>query len=158
MSNEETSQSPVQDTPKCEHQPLVTSVQQLLFEVQERSSQNQDFNGIIDADHSFLDNIEEVAADTTIGAIHALLDLLCSPKRANVQRVRDLLHSRTSSSLETSNECPVCFEDYRKLDPMSTQCGHIFCKECIIKSIEMKKQCPICAKDATEDNIIRVFL
>ena len=40
--------------------------------------------------------------------------------------------------------CAICFQD----ESLSlTKCGHIYCKECILKWISQKKNCPICKKN-----------
>ena len=42
-------------------------------------------------------------------------------------------------------KCPVCFNHFtgdRKM--MSTKCGHIFCRECLIRSLNQSPECPKC--------------
>ena len=42
-------------------------------------------------------------------------------------------------------KCPVCFNHFtenRKM--MSTKCGHIFCRECLIRSLKQSPECPKC--------------
>ena len=38
--------------------------------------------------------------------------------------------------------CPICFEVYREAH--MTKCGHSFCHECILKSMEQSPRCPKC--------------
>ena len=38
--------------------------------------------------------------------------------------------------------CPICFEIYREAH--MTKCGHSFCHECILKSMEQSPRCPKC--------------
>lgn len=39
-------------------------------------------------------------------------------------------------------ECAVCMK--LLLDPVSTSCGHTFCKTCIERSLDFRTQCPLC--------------
>ncbi|XP_029447056.1 RING finger protein 166-like [Rhinatrema bivittatum] len=49
-------------------------------------------------------------------------------------------------------ECPVCFEVFHK--PVRIQsCHHIFCADCLVKSIQQRRTCPVCREriaDRTE--------
>ena len=53
--------------------------------------------------------------------------------------------------------CPICFEIYREAH--MTKCGHSFCHECILKSMEQSPRCPKCnfqleSKDSLFPNFI----
>ncbi|KXN68341.1 hypothetical protein CONCODRAFT_79773 [Conidiobolus coronatus NRRL 28638] len=39
-------------------------------------------------------------------------------------------------------ECNVCYSILH--DPVTTSCGHTFCRHCIIRSLDYKDQCPFC--------------
>ena len=39
-------------------------------------------------------------------------------------------------------QCAVCLSLYRR--PTSTPCGHTFCRECVMKSLQTKPACPLC--------------
>ncbi|XP_033821134.1 E3 ubiquitin-protein ligase TRIM21-like [Periophthalmus magnuspinnatus] len=41
--------------------------------------------------------------------------------------------------------CPICLEVFK--DPISTPCGHNFCKNCISKHWDNELSCPMCKKD-----------
>lgn len=43
-------------------------------------------------------------------------------------------------------ECPVCMENLFGCDASITSCGHMFCKGCIVNSLQRKKECPTCKK------------
>lgn len=52
--------------------------------------------------------------------------------------------------------CPVCFN---LIDEAHiTKCGHTYCYNCIIKSIETLKRCPKCNSTITQDDIFPNFL
>lgn len=41
-------------------------------------------------------------------------------------------------------QCPICYESAIKAEPMSTKCGHIFCKSCLMTCLTREKKCPVC--------------
>lgn len=51
------------------------------------------------------------------------------------------------------NECAICLEEYQKKNEILLECGHPFCKNCMIKTIKnnIEKQkippCPLCRSD-----------
>jgi hypothetical protein len=54
--------------------------------------------------------------------------------------------SRTSATLSSiappNYECPVCCDTLR--DPVSTECGHTFCEDCIDRWANATPTCPVC--------------
>lgn len=172
MSNSHSSNQ-LPSTFVSEYEPLLNAAQQVLSELQGTSS-NICTN--IDLTESLVEpDKTESSHDTTIGAIHNLIDLICSPSRASVERVRDLVKPKARKQLSTDSpnqgqgstndpdlsqafQCPICFESYLKNEPISTECGHIFCKDCISQCIFSMNKCPVCMKPATFKNIFRIFL
>uniref|UniRef100_A0A0E0FXN8 RING-type domain-containing protein n=2 Tax=Oryza TaxID=4527 RepID=A0A0E0FXN8_ORYNI len=57
---------------------------------------------------------------------------------------------------EPTFNCPVCMNEL--VEPSSTICGHIFCKQCIKASIQAQKKCPTCRRKLTMNNFHRVYL
>ncbi|KAJ1704092.1 hypothetical protein LUZ63_003871 [Rhynchospora breviuscula] len=57
---------------------------------------------------------------------------------------------------EPTFSCPVCMSSL--VEPSSTICGHIFCKECIKASIQAQKKCPTCRKHLNMKQFHRVYL
>lgn len=54
-------------------------------------------------------------------------------------------------------DCPVCLETVKS--PVSTKCGHIFCSNCLIKSLVHEKRCPICKQAVkTRFDYHRIFI
>lgn len=53
-------------------------------------------------------------------------------------------------------DCPICMAAF--VEPMSTRCGHIFCRGCITTAISTQNKCPTCRKKVTKNQLIRVFL
>jgi len=48
-------------------------------------------------------------------------------------------------------ECPICLGTVKRVT--ATICGHIYCFDCITKSIQSSKSCPLCKKKLTLKNI-----
>ncbi|CAI0436818.1 unnamed protein product [Linum tenue] len=58
---------------------------------------------------------------------------------------------------ESIFSCPVCMSDL--VEPTSTKCGHIFCKECLRKSLaSSNKKCPTCRQKVGRRGFFRVYL
>ncbi|KAH8373255.1 hypothetical protein KR009_008874 [Drosophila setifemur] len=79
------------------------------------------------------------------------LDNFSPPKRV---RPSDLEQSQR----EDSYKCPVCLEAVRLREPVSTKCGHVFCRECIISAISSTHKCPMCKKKLTARQFFRIYL
>jgi SNF2 family DNA or RNA helicase len=45
------------------------------------------------------------------------------------------------------SQCPVCFDE-RMTEPTSLDCGHVFCKQCVVNSLQIKGACPVCRAPA----------
>lgn len=48
--------------------------------------------------------------------------------------------------------CPICLESVKGRNPVSTMCGHIFCKNCIVLSMRSAKKCPMCKRNLPNKN------
>ncbi|CAN1193843.1 TNF receptor-associated factor 6-A [Linum perenne] len=58
---------------------------------------------------------------------------------------------------ESIYRCPVCISDL--VEPTSTKCGHIFCKECLRKSLaSSNNKCPTCRQKVGRSGTFRVYL
>lgn len=53
------------------------------------------------------------------------------------------------SQMENPITCPICLENVRNHSPVSTNCGHIFCKNCLQQALQTVKKCPMCKKNTT---------
>lgn len=74
----------------------------------------------------------------------------CNGLSRGCGREKSYIHSR-------SFQCPICLESYLKQRPMTTLCGHIFCKICILECLNRQGKCPICNRRLNITNIFRVF-
>jgi SNF2 family DNA or RNA helicase len=41
-------------------------------------------------------------------------------------------------------------------EPLLTPCGHIYCKYCIERCLEIKKECPMCKSDVKPEQLVKV--
>jgi len=57
---------------------------------------------------------------------------------------------------EMKLSCAICLENMK--EETSTICGHVFCKMCIVRAIQVQKQCPSCRKKLTMKNIHRIYI
>ncbi|WCJ33166.1 E3 ubiquitin-protein ligase BRE1-like 1 [Euphorbia peplus] len=77
-------------------------------------------------------------------------------KAENVSVIQELSHL-ASVSEEPLFSCPVCMGPLT--EPTSTKCGHIFCKECLLKSLKsLHNKCPTCRQKVGKRAIFRVYL
>ncbi|KAJ3369835.1 hypothetical protein GGF31_004907 [Allomyces arbusculus] len=53
-------------------------------------------------------------------------------------------------------ECAVCMDAYTH--PVSTMCGHIFCRACLEASLKRTKACPICRTTVKKNGYHPIFL
>ncbi|KAH8244158.1 hypothetical protein KR026_001322 [Drosophila bipectinata] len=53
--------------------------------------------------------------------------------------------------------CPICIMN--PMEPVTTFCGHVFCKLCIMESLASGyRACPICKGSLNEDQIVRLHI
>lgn len=50
------------------------------------------------------------------------------------------------------NECCICLADFKDKVKLK-QCGHMFCKMCVEKYLEIRHKCPICRGDASLNDV-----
>lgn len=55
-------------------------------------------------------------------------------------------------------ECVICLNHFDNQKISFIPCGHMFCSECIEKSIKNRKKCPYCNKRVTKKQIKQAFL
>ncbi|XP_017122099.1 E3 ubiquitin-protein ligase complex slx8-rfp subunit slx8-like isoform X1 [Drosophila elegans] len=57
-----------------------------------------------------------------------------------------------------SFKCPLCLVNLQQRKPMSTRCGHIFCRQCIQTALKFAQKCPVCKKRLLRKHIFRIYL
>ncbi|KAF9564579.1 hypothetical protein EC968_004462 [Mortierella alpina] len=58
----------------------------------------------------------------------------------NISAVMDAVRPKIQQEIE----CQVCFLVFEQ--PLTTECGHTFCKSCLITSLDHKPTCPLCRR------------
>ncbi|KAF9288265.1 hypothetical protein BGZ68_000550 [Mortierella alpina] len=58
----------------------------------------------------------------------------------NISVVLDAVRPKIQQEIE----CQVCFLIFKQ--PLTTECGHTFCKSCLITSLDYKPTCPLCRR------------
>jgi len=69
-----------------------------------------------------------------------------SSERSATNRIEDS-RKRTKPTITKPNvdmECPVCFESFADVEPVTIKCGHTLCRVCLEGSLARKDECPIC--------------
>ncbi|KAH8338088.1 hypothetical protein KR059_005636 [Drosophila kikkawai] len=51
-------------------------------------------------------------------------------------------------------KCPICIDDL--LCPIATNCGHVFCSDCLSSCLNIRYSCPLCNTDIT--NLQRLYM
>ena len=66
-------------------------------------------------------------------------DTPCSSKNISNEKV----HGVSTHLLKREDfECRLCYELLHK--PLTTSCGHVFCKDCLLKALDRNPTCPVC--------------
>ncbi|KAJ5963799.1 uncharacterized protein N7479_003675 [Penicillium vulpinum] len=64
---------------------------------------------------------------------------------AEIIEAQDIIHFQTlRDSLRAELDCQVCYS--LVLDPMTTPCGHTFCRKCVSRVLDHTDLCPICRR------------
>jgi E3 ubiquitin-protein ligase RNF4 len=74
-------------------------------------------------------------------------------KRLNLD---DSMDDGPTQSVKIS--CPICLKSIIGRQPVSTICGHLFCKQCIKAALQTAKKCPKCKKTLKATNIHDIYL
>ncbi|KFK44019.1 hypothetical protein AALP_AA1G204500 [Arabis alpina] len=87
----------------------------------------------------------EVARDTILSGLQ--LDPFSDPLRSNLQELEKVLPTsmiKTYEKAERSDEfdCTVCLK--LLYEPITTPCGHTFCRSCLFQSMDRGNKCPLC--------------
>lgn len=81
---------------------------------------------------------------------------------ANVNAIEYYIQSQNAQlSVCTPKQfgrCPICYESILQREPTVTKCGHVFCRECILKSLAIVRKCPLCQCRVRMNQLLRIYL
>ena len=78
-------------------------------------------------------------------------------KQIDEYAIRQRMISKADEDLNQQEEvedelsCTICLDIMYR--PVTTECGHTFCKQCLSDALAVKKQCTICREPVTTDNL-----
>ena len=69
----------------------------------------------------------------------------------------------TESELREIKQCPICYDETREFNLMTTNCNHTFCNNCITTYLDTERNkqcphCPMCRSTITSMNIKSIIL
>lgn len=76
----------------------------------------------------------------------------------NVHKVKKEVKKYCSSlnhEKEEIKECPICYDSIEKNNYIVTKCNHIFCNDCLFKSLKKQSCCPICRQEIFKFNELK---
>ncbi|KAF5591503.1 helicase-like transcription factor [Fusarium pseudoanthophilum] len=65
---------------------------------------------------------------------------------------RGLLQEALRLYVESQEECAICYDNPN--DPVITTCKHVFCRNCILRAIQIQHKCPMCRNKLDEDSLL----
>lgn len=78
------------------------------------------------------------------------------PSSYNSDSVQPSTSSHDVSTDSSKPHCPICLCQWTS--PVSTLCGHIFCKNCIAQWVKVTKTCPVCKAGAAKLKTHPIFI
>ena len=68
-----------------------------------------------------------------------------SPSGDNYEHLDVTMLTHLKEATKTELDCQVCYA--LMLDPLTTTCGHTFCRKCVARVLDHSTMCPICRRD-----------
>ena len=68
-----------------------------------------------------------------------------SPTGDSYERLDVITLDHLKEATKTELDCQVCYA--LMLDPLTTSCGHTFCRKCVARVLDHSTMCPICRRD-----------
>ncbi|XP_023032780.1 uncharacterized protein LOC6644497 isoform X3 [Drosophila willistoni] len=81
-----------------------------------------------------------------------------NPKEDDDDDDDDPSPAKRSRKQDASYRCPICLESPMHREPTVTNCGHVFCKVCILRAIDASHKCPICKNKISKFDIHRIYM
>ncbi|XP_019641126.1 PREDICTED: RING finger and transmembrane domain-containing protein 2-like [Branchiostoma belcheri] len=77
-------------------------------------------------------------------------------RQAWLKVIRDTNYGQPASQdqmVAAGNVCAICQEDFK--GPISLQCKHVFCEDCVLVWFDREKTCPMCRAEIADDPLWR---
>ncbi|KRF97746.1 uncharacterized protein Dwil_GK26965 [Drosophila willistoni] len=55
-------------------------------------------------------------------------------------------------------KCPICLDSVEWRRPLATNCGHVFCSECLSIALALTHTCPVCKIRVSTRRIYRIYI
>ncbi|KAM0563595.1 hypothetical protein ACHAPJ_001319 [Fusarium lateritium] len=65
---------------------------------------------------------------------------------------RGLLQDALRLYIESQEDCAICYDT--PTDPVITTCKHVFCRNCILRAIQLQHKCPLCRNKLDENGLL----
>lgn len=146
-------------TPKPTRGVLVNEVIEIIDDVPRQNKLKPGIVEYINLDDSDDEDISKPVAKTTNNSVISINDSI----NTSVEIIDTKKITKNKSKLPREKEknrleCPVCLENLKNKQLISTICGHVFCKPCADNVIKTTKACPTCRKKLTSKRIHPLYL
>jgi hypothetical protein len=151
----------------CTQAPLATPLVTLVpIDVQNQSgtSDNQalsDSDDSEDSDDDVVEMSQEIETfDLCTQIPETKIPSAAGPQSSSRNNNRAIPYTKASKK-SRGIRCPICLGIAKNYEPVSTPCGHIYCKNCIMESLrtQPEKKCPMCKEKLPLNNPFhRIYL
>jgi hypothetical protein len=115
-----------------------------------------------DSDVDIHDDFYDSDEDSDYDDVEVITENAQSTRNAQISNNNCTQPPPPSTERESQGTCcPICLGDVKDKEPVSTLCGHIFCKVCIVEAMrtQSEKNCPMCMKKLPKKRPFhRIFL
>ncbi|KAF5022345.1 hypothetical protein F66182_5594 [Fusarium sp. NRRL 66182] len=87
------------------------------------------------------------------GRVNDILNLLDEHEVVPLNdKNRGLLQDALRLYIESQEDCAICYDT--PTEPVITTCKHVFCRNCIVRAIQIQHKCPLCRNKLGETGLL----